>query len=291
MTSAPTSCASAARAAASDSGGAPSIVLTLWTDDPAVARQADLAGIDRIGPDLERLGKRERQGAPGFWLSPHREDSLPRVRESIGRARLFARTNPPHDDWAAEADRLIGAGVEVLMLPAFRSTRQVREAARVIGGRAELVPLIETAEALDGVREIAACPEVSEVHFGLNDLGLSFGLRNRFAVLLQPQVERATNVLAEHGVRVGIGGVGRAGDTALPIPSDLIYAQYPRLGATGALISRSFFRGLRRGPDALAEAVADARERFVHWYRSGEAELQAARTELEHRLAQELARP
>src|SRR5687767_8291754 len=83
-----------------EDAAAPSVVLTLWTDDPAVASAADRAGVDRIGPDLERLGKRERQPDPTFWLSPHGEESLPQLRRSIGRGALFARTNPPHDRWA-----------------------------------------------------------------------------------------------------------------------------------------------------------------------------------------------
>ena len=37
------------------------VVLTLWTNDPALARRADDAGIDRVGIDLDRLGKAERQ--------------------------------------------------------------------------------------------------------------------------------------------------------------------------------------------------------------------------------------
>lgn len=285
MTSAPPRQAQAAHGTKAEAAAGPSIVLTLWTDDPVVARAADEAGVDRIGPDLERLGKRQRQADPSFWLSPHREESLPRVRASVRRARLFARTNPLHDGWPAEADRLIEAGVEVLMLPAFRSVREVREAVAVVGDRARLVPLVETVEALGDVREIAACDGVEEVHFGLNDLALSFGLHNRFGLLAHPAVERATTHLAAHGLRVGVGGVGRAGDSALPIPSDVIYAQYPRLRASGALIARSFFRGLPPAPNALAEAVAAVRERFAYWYSCDDGELQAARATLHRCLA------
>lgn len=263
------------------------MVLTLWTDDPGVARAADQAGVDRIGPDLERLGKRERQADPGYWLSPHREESLPRVRASLRRGRLFVRTNPLHDGWDAEAERLIAAGAEVLMLPAFRSARDVEKALSVVGDRVLLVPLVETVEALHEVSKIAGLARVREVHFGLNDLALSFGLPNRFALLTHPAVERATILIAENGVRMGIGGIGRCCDTGLPIPSDLIYAQYPRLGATGALIARSFFRDLPPRSALLAKAVAAARERFEYWYRRDHAELLAARDGLDRCIARE----
>ena len=264
---------------------APSFVLTLWTDDPEHARAADRAGVDRIGPDLERLGKRDRQRDPQLWLSPHREESLPRIKDALTRARLFTRTNPPHPGWADEAERLIAAGVDVLMLPAFRSAAEVRDARRVVGDRALLVPLVETAEALDDVAAIAAIDGLTEVHFGLNDLALGLGLANRFAVLRHPAVEHAARLMRRAELRVGIGGIGRARDAALPIPSDLVYAQYPRLGATAALIARSFFRGLPPGSDSLREAVAAARRRLADWYRCDEHRLGDACGELDRCLA------
>lgn len=289
MTSVPVSGEAAPRPAVppAESRAAPPFVLTLWTDDPAFARTADRAGVDRIGPDLERLGKRERQRDPRFWLSPHREESLPRIKDALTRAKLFARTNPPHPGWGDEAARLIAAGADVLMLPAFRSAAEVRQALGVVGGRALLVPLIETAEALDDVAAIAAIDGLTEVHFGLNDLALGLGLANRFAVLRHPAVEEAARLLRRAGLSVGIGGIGRARDADLPIPSDLIYAQYPRLGATGALIARSFHRGLPPGSDYLREAVAAARRRLAYWYGCDGRRLREAREELDRCLAEQ----
>ena len=261
------------------SGPGSHFVLTLWTDDPERARAADAAGVDRIGLDLERLGKRERQADPSLWQTTHSEEALPAIGASLTSATLFARTNPPHSGWAEEAERLIAAGAEVLMLPAFHSAVQVEAALDVVGDRALLVPLIETAEALAEVRAIASIATLQEVHLGLNDLAIAMRLANRFAVLTRPDVEEATHALASAGLRVGVGGIGRALDESLPIRADLIYAQYPRLRASGALIARSFVAGL--APDALTEAVAAARERLAHWYRADPADLAAARAELE----------
>src|SRR5688572_17388105 len=64
--------------------GASAFVLTLWTNDPAVARRADAAGVDRIGLDLETYGKAERQPKQlATWISPHREDQLPALRAAM----------------------------------------------------------------------------------------------------------------------------------------------------------------------------------------------------------------
>ncbi|HEX8102048.1 MAG TPA: aldolase/citrate lyase family protein [Solirubrobacteraceae bacterium] len=256
-------------------------MLTLWTDDPERARDADRAGIDRIGLDLERLGKRERQLDPRLWQTTHTEAALSLIGDSLSSARLFARTNPPHDGWAEEADRLIAGGAEILMLPCFRSAAQVREALELVADRARLVPLIETVDALGDVAAIAEIDGLREVHFGLNDLAIEMRLANRFTALVRPEVEDATRMLAGAGLRVGVGGIGRARDARLPIRSDLVYASYPRLRATGALIARSFFAGLDPGPEPLAHAVAAAREQLAHWYGARPDALDAARAELE----------
>jgi len=264
---------------------APQLVLTLWTDDPDLAEAAEIAGVDRIGVDLERLGKRDRQADPRLWLSTHREDALPLIGKRLRRARLFARTNPFHDGWPEEAERLLAAGVQVLMLPAFRSEEAVRDALAVVGDRAQLVPLVETSEAMERVAAIAALPGLTEVHFGLNDLALSMGLPERFMVLTHPRLERAASTFREAGVQVGVGGIARAGTGGLPIPPDMIYAQYPRLGASGALIARSFFQDLPADPDAFGEAVERTRRRMAEWYGCDAARLERARVELDQFLA------
>jgi 2-keto-3-deoxy-L-rhamnonate aldolase RhmA len=260
--------------------------LSLWTDDPALAAAADRAGIDRVGLDLERLGKQARQADdPTMWLSPHVEGSLAAVRAELSRASVFVRTNPLHAGWRDEVDRLLDAGAEVLMLPDFGSADDVAEALAVIGRRALLVPLLETVDALADVERLARLEGLVEVHVGLNDLSRGLGVRNRFAVLVRPELERAAVTLRAAGLRVGVGGIARADSSAsstreLPIPSDLVYAQYPRLGATGALIARSFLAGLPSGDGALRDAVAAARSRLAHWQGRSATELEAARDAL-----------
>src|SRR5687767_15022322 len=65
-------------------------ILTLWTNDPAVARRADAAGVDRIGLDLETYGKAERQPKTlSTWISTHHENQLPALREVVRSGKLF----------------------------------------------------------------------------------------------------------------------------------------------------------------------------------------------------------
>jgi len=254
-------------------------MLTLWTDDPALARCADAAGIDRIGLDLEWRGKSERQAGLGTRISQHEIERLPAIRGALSGAQLFARVNPLGPETADELELALGSGVEVLMLPMFDRAEEVARFCGLVHGRATVVPLLETRAAAEAITEIVAIEGVDEVHIGINDLALSLGLRSRFEVLDCPPVQRVADAVRDAGLRLGVGGIGRAGDRSLPIASDLIYAQYPRLGATAALISRAFIVA-GAGCEALALEVARARERLAWWSTASQAELERARLAL-----------
>jgi hypothetical protein len=252
-------------------------VLTLWTADAALAAAADAAGIDRIGVDLEHLGKRERQQMRATWISPHAEEDLDAVRPALTRARLFARVNPMNPDIAREIEAVLARGAQVVMLPMAADARQAAELVRLVAGRATIVLLVEHVDAMKRIRDIVAVPGVDEIHIGLNDLAISLGLRNRWMALGGDLVTEASVIVREAGLRLGLGGIGRAGDARLPVPSDLVYAQYARTGARAALISRSFFDG--GGADLTAE-VARARDALASWWRRSSADLAAAHAEL-----------
>jgi len=244
-------------------------VLTLWTSSPERARRGDAAGIDRIGVDLERIGKQVRQAGLGTWVSPHTLDDLSVVGRQLERAQLFVRIDPlgPHTE--AQIEAVLERGARVVMLPMFAGAEEVDAFIRRLAGRAEPVLLVERRAAVDAIDEIVAVPGVREVHVGINDLSLDLGLANRFAVLVSAEVERVAEATLGADLRLGIGGLGSPLDRSLPIPSDLVYAQHARLGSTAALIARGFDRGQQRGA-ALGTAIAALRRRLDHW-RSGQA--------------------
>jgi hypothetical protein len=265
----------------SRTGSAPdAFVLTLWTSDPTLAARADAAGIDRIGVDLERLGKAERQRGLGTWVSPHTLDDLARVGAALTDADLFVRLDPLHDATPAQIDAVIGLGARVVMLPMVATAAEAARFVRLVGGRARVVPLVETAPALAAVGELAAVPGVDEIHIGLNDLALSLGLTSRWQILAGDRLLEAARAVQAAGKRFGFGGIGGVLDDRLPIPADLIYAEYARVGATAALIARAF-------PTAgdLTRAVAHARERLDGWRAEGPGALAAAHAKLARRAA------
>jgi hypothetical protein len=233
--------------------------------------------VDRVGVDLEHLGKRERQRGQETWISPHVEADLDVVGPVLRRARLFARVNPLGLDSGREVEAVLGRGAQVLMLPMVADGRQVEDFVRLVKGRAAVVLLVEHAEGLRRLREIVKVPGVDEIHIGLNDLAISLGLRNRWMALCGDLIADAGAIVREGNLRFSLGGIGRAGDNGLPIPSDLIYAEYARTGARGAIIARSFFG---HGEVDLALEVARARKALDDWYERPQADLAAAHADL-----------
>jgi 2-keto-3-deoxy-L-rhamnonate aldolase RhmA len=261
------------------SGERSAFTLTCWTADPAVAAAADAAGVDRVGVDLERIGKAERQAGLGTWISPHTEHDLLRVAARLRGSRLFARVNPVHGDTRAEVDAVLACGAQVLMLPMFRSAEEVGTFVEAVAGRAESVLLLECAEAVERVEEILSVPGVREVHLGLNDLSLSLGCANRFAVLVTEEVEHVATAVHGAGRRLGVGGLGRACQPGLPVPADLLYAEQARLGSSGALLARAFLpRGASRS--GLRHEVGRARRRIADWRTADDAALARAHSGL-----------
>lgn len=260
------------------SGRAGPDCLTLWTADIAVARNAAAAGVDRIGVDLETLGKQSRQHGHSTWISRHGLSDLDRLRHVVGEAMLFARCNPLHPQSADEIASCLARGAKVLMLPNFTGADCLTRFVELVDGRAIVVPLVERVAA---VRVIATMPNLglSEFHVGLNDLSIELGMPNRLRVLAMPVLDEISTEAKAAGLRFGLGGLARAGDTCLPVPADLIYAQHARLGASGALIARSFHANALDERE-LAREVFALRGRLEDWRGASQNDLEAARDKL-----------
>jgi hypothetical protein len=245
--------------------------LSLFTNDPDIAVQAEQAGIDRIGTDLESLGKQARQGGLNTWISDHTLADLTAIAARIDKKRLFCRINPIHQNSKAEIDALLDIGVSTIMLPMFTTTSEVEAFLRLLDGRAHPVLLLETAAAANIVGDICRVPGVREIHVGFNDLRLSLGWPSHFHVLVSDLLVGLSDTINTAGIAFRMGGLGRADDETLQIPSSLTYPQFPRLHATGALISRVFFniepldmvteiRKLRARLDSFADESREALE-------------------------------
>ncbi len=258
--------------------------LSLWTNDPTRAAWADRAGVDRIGLDLEVIGKAERQRGHATWISPHKLEDLEALRAVINHASLFVRTNPLNYGSRTEVEALIDRNVGILMFPNFTTIEEVEEFLSLVDGRAQVVPLVERVAATRLIPDLAELGIV-EIHVGLNDLSIELGIRNRLALLTSPSMDALAHMARVHDMRLSVGGLARAMDRELPIPSDLVYAQQARLGSTGALIARSFFTPEMSESD-FGEAVSQLRLRLQYWFEAPVSEVENARTELSRRANQ-----
>ncbi len=212
---------------------------TLFTNDGKLAQTADLAGVDRIGPDLEFIGKKERQKGIESRLSNHSLDDAPRIFREVSSAARFARINPLHEGTGHEVEALLADGAEVLMFPFFQTAEEVRSLGDIVRSRAMIVGLVETRAALKAIKDIQATEVFDEIHFGLTDLGIDLGT-DRFGVLQSNLFLDTVEVVRQTNVAFGIAGFADPEDSSLPFNPGEFCKQAHSLGATRAIVSRSF---------------------------------------------------
>ena len=207
------------------------------TNDPRVAAIADRAGVDRIFLDLETVGKAQRQGGMDTVQSHHTPADVGAVRPVLNKAELLVRLNPIYPGTGDEIESVLDNGVDVLMLPYFKTAAEVETFLRHVNGRAKTMLLFETPEAVEQLEDILALP-VDEYHIGLNDLHLGYGKRFMFQLLADGTAERICRSFAKTGRPYGFGGI--AGVGAGTLPAELIIGEHVRLGSSRAILARSF---------------------------------------------------
>jgi len=185
--------------------------LTLLSRNPAWIMQGEQCGLERIGIDIERIGKHGRQRAlRAPWISDHRLEDLAVLAPLVRHARLFVRLNPIHPATATEIESALAGGARSLMLPQFSEPREVEQFIRLVGGRAECLLLLETPGALARIDDILAVPGIDELMVGLNDLSLSLRLRHPLELAASPLLDFIAGRARAAGVAFGFGGVESA---------------------------------------------------------------------------------
>lgn len=214
------------------------------TNRSDVAMIAEAAGVDRIFVDLEYIGKADRQRGLNTVKSKHTCADVQRIADVLETAELIVRVNPMHEagtDYCSsreEIENVLSCGAEILMLPYFKTVREVENFISIVQGRAKVMLLVETPEAVACVDSILALNGIDEIHIGLNDLSLGYGKSFMFDLLCDGTVEKLCNKFAERGIPYGFGGIAALGKGLLP--AEIIIAEHYRLGSSRAILSRSF---------------------------------------------------
>ncbi len=256
--------------------------LMILCDDPKSAIDAQNAGIDRVFYDLEYIGKAERQHGRNTVKSNNSIEDIPTIRKVVTSSELLVRTNPIHAYSQAEIDKAIKYGADVLMLPMVMDHHDVEQYVEMVGGRAKVCIMIETAAAMARLDKILAVKGVNEIFVGLNDLHITMGLTFMFELLSGGLVEYIANKCNAVGMPFGFGGIARIGEGDLP--SDNILGEHVRLGSTSVILSRTF-KGVvgvdaNTHPIDLKEEVDKVRRRMEEINTWGEAEHKANRKKI-----------
>jgi hypothetical protein len=212
----------------------------LITNQAQIASYAINAGVHRIFVDLEIIGKQERQGGLDTLISKHNIEDVAKVRAAIPTGNLLVRINPIHANTANEVEAVIAAGADLIMLPMFRTADDVAQLARLVAGRAGIVPLIETPEAMHNLAQITQVNGVTEIYIGFNDLHLALGLDFMFEFISNGMLQQMVSTIRAAGLPFGFGGIARL-DEGL-VPGRLIIAEHVKHGSSSVILSRTFHR-------------------------------------------------
>lgn len=231
------------------------LTLMYITNNPKLASIAQKAGVDRVWVDMEYIGKEDRQGGMDTVKSHHTLDDVRRIRQVVTTSKLMVRINPVHekaDEWMGteeEIEQTISAGADIIMLPYFKTVREVERFVRTVDGRATTMLLVETNEAVEQLDEILNVDGIDEVHIGLNDLHLCRHQKFMFELVCDGTVQQICEKVRAKGIKYGFGGIARVGLGMLP--AEYIITEHYALGSTAAILSRGF---------CAANTVADPAE-------------------------------
>ena len=215
-----------------------SLTLMYITNNPEVAVIAQKAGVDRVWVDMEYIDKDLRQGGMDTVQSHHTIDDIKKLRPVVTDAQLQVRINHMYDGSEDEINQTIEAGADIIMLPYFKTRKEVEDFIKFVDGRAKTIILVETAEAYENIDDILEVPGIDEVHIGLNDLHLAYGKDFMFELLIDGTVPALCEKLRKKGIKFGFGGIARVGYGTLP--AENIITEHYALGSQMAILSRGF---------------------------------------------------
>ena len=212
--------------------------LIFITNRPEIALVAEENGVQRIMVDMETLGKDERQKNMNSVKSHHTVADAAAIAKVLTKSRLLVRINPWHEGSVAEIEAVIAAGADSIMLPMWKCAEEVDCFLKTVNGRVGTTLLLETKEAEACLDTVLKHPLLDNIHIGLNDLHLSYGLTFMFELYPEGVVDRICWKCRSKGVSYGVGGIARLGNGL--VPSEYIIMEHYRLGSTAAILSRAF---------------------------------------------------
>nr|WP_123608920.1 aldolase/citrate lyase family protein [Mobilisporobacter senegalensis] len=215
-----------------------SLKLMYITNDEAIAKIAENSGVDWIFIDLEIIGKEKRQGHLDTVISHHEREDVKKIKNILSQAKIIVRVNPIHPDSENEINQIIEYGADIIMLPYFKTQKEVEYFIRLVGGRVKTCLLCETPEAVENIDSILSVSGIDYMYIGLNDLHLGYKMNFMFYLLADGTVESLCDKFRAKGIPFGFGGIARLKHGTLP--AEYIIREFYRLGSSMVILSRSF---------------------------------------------------
>lgn len=215
-----------------------SLNLIYITNNPEIALIAEKYGVERIMVDLETIGKEERQKNMNTVKSHHTVTDVRVISRMLTQAEMLVRVNPWNETSVDEIESVIAAGAGRIMLPMWKTVSEVDSFLKTVDRRVHTTLLLETKESVEIIDDILEHPLLDEIHIGLNDLHLSYGLTFMFELLANGIVENLCCKFKNKGIQYGFGGIAKIGEGTLP--AENIVMEHYRLGSTRVILSRSF---------------------------------------------------
>ncbi len=201
-------------------------------------KKYDSLGVNRIFIDLEILGKKERQGHLDTVISNHSITDIKNIKPHLSNSQLLVRINPINENSKSEIDSCIKYGADILMLPMFKTRREVETFISFVNGRAKICLLLETTQALCRIDDILELNGIDEIHIGLNDLHLAMNLDFMFELLSGGIVDYLANKIKNKNIPFGFGGIATL-DSGM-ISGEMILKEHIRLDSSMVILSRAF---------------------------------------------------
>ena len=208
------------------------------TNRVEIALIAQKYGVDRVWVDLESIGKEERQKRRDSVKSNHTVEDIRKIKPHLTSSEMLVRVNHWFDGSVDEIEDVIAAGADMIMLPYWKTVEEVKAFVEAVNGRCRTTLLLETKEAVACFDEVLKLGGFDEIHIGLNDLHLSYGMTFLFEPLADGTVEMLCRKCQAAGLPVGFGGIAKLGDGLLP--AEKVIMEHYRLGSTRAILSRTF---------------------------------------------------
>ncbi|MFG1523161.1 aldolase/citrate lyase family protein [Halobacteriovorax sp. ZH1_bin.1] len=212
--------------------------LMIIENDVEQCKFYDECGVDRIFIDIERIGKKERQGHLDTVISDHQISDIAKIKPHLKESKTLLRINPLYEDSRSEIEEGISAGADIIMLPMFTSPLEVEKFINLINGRAKVSLLLETPAALFRLDDILALPGIHEIHIGLNDLHIALGLDFMLEIYKSPILELVCSKIISAGISLGVGGIAPL-DMGM-VKGSLVTLEAIRLGSERSILSRAF---------------------------------------------------